>query len=265
MAAEAREPHVYLMNDTEVPFVDVQFPVPFRLWEPTTVVTDLMLSAVFYWASASLPAARAPVARSLRGLWRFFFAVVGTAPILGAVVHGLDTGEGLVWCLNLACIAVGTWTMESLSLIWLGKGRAAWWHTPLRVLFTLQVLACLYYIAFVSSAFIVIIVDYLPAQLPITVLHGVAACRGGKTTFGRRHAHASRLLTSGMVVLLAAAVIQAAGVAPHKWFNHNDLYHVVQMLSTYLLFLGAAESIRAIEDAGAAAGGGKKGGGKKRE
>ena len=45
-------------------------------------------------------------------------------------------------------------------------------------------------------------------------------------------------ITAGAAVAVAAGLIQWARVAPHARFNHNDLFHVVQMASLYLLYRG---------------------------
>jgi hypothetical protein len=50
----------------------------------------------------------------------------------------------------------------------------------------------------------------------------------------------SPAIVAGILVSFAAAAIQQAGIAPHAAFNHNDLYHVVQMAGVALLYRGAA-------------------------
>ena len=45
-------------------------------------------------------------------------------------------------------------------------------------------------------------------------------------------------LTAGVAVAVVAGLIQWAHLAPHVRFNHNDLFHVVQMASLYLLYRG---------------------------
>ncbi len=43
----------------------------------------------------------------------------------------------------------------------------------------------------------------------------------------------------GVLVSFLGAGIQQAGFAPHPSFNHNDLYHVVQMAGLWCLYRGA--------------------------
>ncbi|SVD02352.1 uncharacterized protein METZ01_LOCUS355206, partial [marine metagenome] len=49
------------------------------------------------------------------------------------------------------------------------------------------------------------------------------------------------LIAIGLIVSLAAAGVQRSGLTLHQHFNHNDLYHVVQMLGMVLMFTGGLE------------------------
>src|SRR5206468_1209672 len=50
---------------------------------------------------------------------------------------------------------------------------------------------------------------------------------------------ATRWILGGVAVSLIAAGIQAGRVALHEHFNHNDLYHVVQIVAMLLYYAGA--------------------------
>jgi hypothetical protein len=45
-------------------------------------------------------------------------------------------------------------------------------------------------------------------------------------------------LIGAVLVSLAAGLVQGMRLAPHRWFNHNDLYHVIQMVALYLFYRG---------------------------
>jgi hypothetical protein len=45
----------------------------------------------------------------------------------------------------------------------------------------------------------------------------------------------------GILVSLGGAGIQASGFSIHKYFNHNDLFHVIQMIGYLLMFQGGME------------------------
>ncbi len=47
---------------------------------------------------------------------------------------------------------------------------------------------------------------------------------------------AASWLIAGVVVSGAGAAVQLKRVAPHPRFNHNDLYHVIQVAALYLFY-----------------------------
>jgi hypothetical protein len=57
--------------------------------------------------------------------------------------------------------------------------------------------------------------------------------------FNRKPRSAAWII-AGVSVSFLAALVQRTGIALHATFNHNDLYHVVQMAGVALLYRGAA-------------------------
>src|SRR5688572_22477012 len=53
------------------------------------------------------------------------------------------------------------------------------------------------------------------------------------------HGHRA-YIASGILVSIAAAVVQQSGIRLHQHFNHNDLMHVVQMGGMWLFYKGGA-------------------------
>jgi hypothetical protein len=53
-----------------------------------------------------------------------------------------------------------------------------------------------------------------------------------------RHIASAPWVLSGVLVSMLAALVQQGRVSIHAHFNHNDLYHVIQMGAMYLLFRG---------------------------
>jgi hypothetical protein len=46
-------------------------------------------------------------------------------------------------------------------------------------------------------------------------------------------------ILAGVAVCVVAALVQASGFALHRHFNHNDLYHLIQIAAMALLYRGA--------------------------
>jgi hypothetical protein len=75
-----------------------------------------------------------------------------------------------------------------------------------------------------------VVLDTAVAMGLLVVLHGWAAVSRGDT--------ASRWILAGVAVSVIAAVAQFSRIAPHQHFNHNDLYHVVQIVAMALFYRG---------------------------
>ena len=47
-------------------------------------------------------------------------------------------------------------------------------------------------------------------------------------------------LIAGVAVSVAGVLVQLRHIVFHRHFNHNDLYHVIEMAALYLFFRGGA-------------------------
>jgi hypothetical protein len=45
-------------------------------------------------------------------------------------------------------------------------------------------------------------------------------------------------IITSILVAFSGAIVQQSGFALHKHFNHNDIYHVIQMGGMYLMYRG---------------------------
>jgi len=58
--------------------------------------------------------------------------------------------------------------------------------------------------------------------------------------YRRTRARAVLLGFLGLVLSLVASAIQQSGIALHPvYFNHNALYHVIQVVALFMIFLAA--------------------------
>lgn len=75
------------------------------------------------------------------------------------------------------------------------------------------------------------IYDYAFTNLSIVALQLHAA--------DSRSANSAPWLIGGVLVTFLAAAVQVNEIAFHHHFNHNDFYHVIQMVGMFLLYRGA--------------------------
>ncbi len=196
--------------------------------EPVTVLTDYIL-AIETLIFGVLLRQQAIRDREISiKFWAISFFIIAFAAITGGTSHGFakqlpETVYHFLWKITL--YSVGASTLFMLSAI----AHATLKDRSRKILI---VLAWVQFCAFViliagTSDFRYVIYDYVPAMIVI-----LALC------IFRWNAPFSIWIISGILVSFVAAGIQLSGFTLHKNFNHNDLYHVIQMIAMYLLYRG---------------------------
>jgi hypothetical protein len=171
-----------------------------------------------------------------------FFLSIAIAAVAGGTVHGFflnesSLGSRVLW--PLALIAIG---ITALSGIHIGTALQFSHSTALLInrIGLAIFLAYILTVLFIRSDFLIAILDYLPALLFL----GVAFLRA----FSRHRHPASLIGFSGICLMFVAAAIQQAQLGIHPlYFNHNELYHLLQAIALFMLFLAARESIKLAE------------------
>lgn len=199
--------------------------------EPDVTVTDYVLSlvcAIFAWWCWRR--------RADAHLWYVvFFITLCLASLFGGTVHGfVPTGpwSEALWCamlLSLGGTAVAMWGI-AMSLGWCRRST----H---RVVMSVVALCAVVYLGAILSgvrAFEISIMAYLPAALAMLMVY-----------VGRRHqAGPWRWGIIGVLLTFVAAGVQVGQVALHpQWFNHNALYHLIQVIALFAIARAAGARI----------------------
>lgn len=187
--------------------------------EPMTMATDYLLGGVAAWIAFVLFRKK----QASQKLWAVAFAALAIASFAGGTHHGFAI-EAL-WKPTLLVMGLASFGMVA------GSAFAAVTGAPRAALVAAAAIKLLGYWAWVSAdqRFLVVVLDTVSAMLVVAVLH----------LFDRDRASA-RWILAGVAVSVAAGGIQAARVAPHPHFNHNDLYHLVQLAAVYFYFRGVS-------------------------
>ena len=191
--------------------------------EPMTVITDYLLGAVTACLGWRLFARRA--AERSRRWWACAFAALAGGAFLGGTWHGFAQNEWL-WKATLLTVGIaGSAMMTATAFATLpARGRSA-------VIGVAAAMLLLYSgWVMVDDRFIVVVADTAIAFALVAALH-LWKWNGA--------------ILAGVAVSLVAALVQASGFALHPLFNHNDLYHVIQVGAMLLFYRGA----RALKDA----------------
>ena len=198
--------------------------------EPTTALTDYALAGVTGWLAHALYRSRE--GRRARALWTLAFAALALAAALGGTWHGFspafaEMAVALVWKATVLSVGVASFGMFAGSAAATFPGRVG---NALLAIAAAKLAVFSAWMLF-RSEYIYVIVDTGIALAAVAALHGWSAIRNRD--------RASLRILAGVGVSLLAAAVQASGFALHRHFNHNDLYHVMQIGAMLLLYAGA--------------------------
>jgi hypothetical protein len=202
-----------------------------RITEPMTMITDYAMGALACVFAMRLVGDASAGGQLSGRLWAAALLMTAVAAFVGGTYHGfiqwLPGASGrAMWKATLVATGVGSACLLAAVIV---AGVAG----PLRTVLAGVVIAKLvFYVWTVATkdSFTLVIVDYGTA-LVAAVLAAWLLRPSGLTP-------AVWWITAGVAVAVVAGVIQWARLAPHARFNHNDLFHVVQMASLYLLYRG---------------------------
>lgn len=191
--------------------------------EPMTVITDYILGAVTAYLGWRLFRNRA--AERSRRWWSYAFAALALGAFLGGSWHGFARNDWL-WKATLLTVGIaGSAMMVASAFATLpARGRS----TVIGVAAAMLLLYSAW--VMVDDRFIVVVADTAIAFALVAALH-LWKWNGA--------------ILAGVAVSLVAALVQASGFALHQHFNHNDLYHLIQVGAMLLFYRGA----RGLKDA----------------
>lgn len=203
-----------------------------RVTEPMTMLTDYLLGALCFVLAVRLFRQARAERQATQRLWAAALVATGGAALVGGTYHGFTLH---LTAFTLAALWKTTLYLVGLASLFMLSGTIlATVASPLRRWLLVVVLAkFLVYAAWMVTRddFRYVVYDYVPAMLAVLGLMIWAAWR--------RRESGARWVIAGVLVSFAAAGIQQSGFALAENFNHNDLYHVIQMLGVYLLYQGA--------------------------
>ncbi len=201
--------------------------------EPATLVTDLIMAGVAgYWAVILVGAGAGRGDAGVATLvWGAAFIATALAAAIGGVVHGFQQRMGPrrarpLWRATLHLVTLASAAMLAAAVLVFAE---PWVRSVGLAAVALKLLAASALLA-ARPEFRFALVDHAIALAAVLALQLVAA-----STYG---AASAPWIIAGIVVAALAGGIQAFRVSPHPRFNHNDLYHVVQIGALWLLYRG---------------------------
>lgn len=202
-----------------------------RIAEPTTTLTDVALAVLTAALGVALLVHGLGRGSGAVLLWAGGFLITAASALLGAVVHGfapwLSLGKkSALWKATLVLIGLNNFFLLAAVTVAELRGGV---RVALLGLAVAKLLAYLIRLR-TRNDFSIAAVDAGVSLLAVLALQLFALVAGGAAGAG--------WIITGVLLSLAGAGLQRNGWGLHRHFNHNDLFHVVQMGAAYLLYRG---------------------------
>ena len=205
--------------------------------EQTTATTDLLLSIVAAGAICCLQRINSPEAWKVN-TWSLAFGFTALSGVLGAVAHGIEmpeTRHQQIW--NLLNLSLGL----AVSVFVVGVAYDLWGLGVARILLPWMVAAALgfYLVTRLFDGIFIIFIIYEAVAL----LFALAAYIWLALT---AQLNGALLISLGVLASIIAAGIQATLKASVKLifeFDHNGIFHIVQILGILFLLAGLKLSL----------------------
>jgi hypothetical protein len=185
--------------------------------EPVTLITDYLLAGATAWLCVRLWKQRE--SQRSRCWWTIAFGALALGAFLGGTWHGVLRTQAL-WKATTLAVGVASFAMLAGSAFAVASGAP---RTALLALASVKFLAYAS-VMLVRNEFVFVVVDT-----------GLAFALVGALHLWRYNGS----ILAGVAVSALAALVQAGGFALHRHFNHNDLYHIIQIAAMFLFYRGA--------------------------
>jgi len=202
--------------------------------EPMTTATDYMITVAAFWFAAQLLVPQTNRAQLSRCSWGVAFVFLGLGAFFGGTNHGFATHLDQSW-LNLLWIGALYSVGLAMFFVLVGTISGSVANRTLRLFFyAYSVVVCSAYAWWLINHddFVYAVVNNLFTFIIICVIQVSALVR--------HQAESAKWILSGVAVSVLSAAIQRSGYDLHVHFNHNDLYHIVQIAGLYLFYRGAS-------------------------
>ena len=175
--------------------------------EPMTLATDLMLTVAALVFAVRL--------WRVHRMWALAFLFTAAGSFFGGIHHGFaphftPVASLALWKATLFSIGIASFFLLMGS------------HRRLAVFAVVKLIVYLSWMI-THDQFMYVILDY-----GLTLLIVGIVVR-------------TRWVMASIVVSVIGALVQQSGFALHRHFNHNDLYHVIQLVALWLLYRGGLQ------------------------
>jgi hypothetical protein len=202
-----------------------------RITEAATMLTDFAIAAIGVAVSVATAHGAEQSGDVAQRIWAASFAFAAIAAAIGGVVHGFVlhmtvTTKDALWKATQYVMGLTGLSIFAAAVVAFTGGATQTWLIGVAA----AKFAAYAAVVWRRDDYAIVVADYGTSMIALCALAVVGWTRTG--------AAAPPWLIAGVAVSAVAAFIQIKKVSPHPRFNHNDLYHVVQIAALYLFYRG---------------------------
>lgn len=217
--------------------------------EPVTTLTDLILALMSFYFGHMLfyvhsKAGRASNNKRFKQFWAIAFLFLGASSFLGALAHGFPYLEiqfpalGKAWPFTVMCMGVMSfYLLLALAIEYFSRWRTAIFflaYFKMMIFFLLMIgYPQKYFGDLKDVSFSLVIYDYAPVLILLLIMNTIDFVKSEKDSIRKI---AAKTMVLGLLLSIGGTLVQVSGFGLAKNFNHNDIYHVIQMGAIYLMY-----------------------------
>jgi hypothetical protein len=211
----------------------VVFALAFRLLRKPAPSVDAHSDVRLVPASITRGRPKSSAPSRLARWWGVFFVLIAVAAVTGGTFHGLETLAAgwlltILWKVTVLAIGAGSAIFAAVSIELAVQRRAI--RRALLALVAIQFFSYASWMLW-HDDFRYVVYQYGASAILVLIVFAAS---------WKRHPELSRPIIAAIVVTAGGALVQQYQVALHHHFDHNDLYHVIQMLAMLLLYRAGA-------------------------
>ncbi|MEA3447382.1 MAG: hypothetical protein U9Q98_02880 [Bacteroidota bacterium] len=207
------------------------FPMGIRIDEPVTMVTDLLVSAVCFYAFFSLYKISSPL--KIRKFLMFYFLSMGISTFFGGII-----GHGFLYAFSFAWKLPG-WITSMLAVMILE--RAAIEHAShvaskgaVRLFKWMNIIELL---TFMTLTFVTLNFKFVEIHSAYGVMFVVGSY--SLFTYWKTHSKASKIFLYGVGFAIVSSIIYLNQWNLHTWYNYLDASHTFMSVAAFIFYRGA--------------------------
>ena len=208
-----------------------------RIDEPVTTVTDLLVSAVCFYAYARL--SKIPLKNKVHWNLKYYFLSMALATLIGGII-----GHGFLYLFSFAWKLPG-WLTSMFSIALLERASILYARPNIK-----PKVATFFAWMNIIELTTFVIVTFSTLNFFFVEVHSAYGLLVIVTSFNfvvyrKRKSEASKLFLVAVGVSAISALIFMNEIGISKWFNHFDISHILMALCAYIFYRG---SLKMIED-----------------